>query len=129
MSLKKIFAFSLFLFTCSFHSFCQTTDTTALPVDSSRKIIGKITLIGNKITKDRIITRELTLITGDTVSYTEFEKKRIRSEENIYNTSLFNSVHITWLKTPEGLTDIYVILKERWYVFPVPIFEIVDRNF
>lgn len=98
-------------------------------VQDSAVVIGSITLIGNKITRDHIVLRELAFRTGDTLSSSDFEAKRIRSEENIYNTSLFNSAKLTWLKMSDGTTSIYVILKERWYIFPLPVFEVVDRNF
>jgi len=97
--------------------------------DSSTVVIGKITIIGNKITKDHIVIRELAFRTGDTIPFADFDAKKIRSEENIYNTSLFNSVKLTYLKITNGTTAIYVILKERWYIFPLPVFEVVDRNF
>ena len=105
------------------------SQTDSLSADSSDVVIGEITIIGNKITKEHIILRELSFRTGDTLSAADFDAKRKRSEENIYNTSLFNSAKITFLKTPEGTTSIYIILKERWYIFPLPVFEVVDRNF
>lgn len=106
----------------------NTNPVPAAP-DTTVLIIGTITVIGNKITKEHIILRELALKTGDTVSVSDFDARRIRSEENIYNTSLFNSAKLTYLTLPDGTTSIYVILKERWYIFPLPVFEVVDRNF
>ncbi len=121
------------LFFFSTDSFAQKADwrvhDTIATVDTSLIIIGSITIIGNKITRDHIVLRELTFKTGDTISSSQFDAKRVRSEENIYNTSLFNSAHITFLKTPERTTGIFIILKERWYIFPLPVFEVVDRNF
>jgi len=97
--------------------------------DTAEVIIGKITVIGNKITKEHIILRELTFKPGDTLASSDFDAKRIRSEENLYNTSLFNSSKLTYLAAEDGTTSIFIILKERWYIFPLPIFEVVDRNF
>src|SRR5689334_16854011 len=97
--------------------------------DSSTVVIGSVTVIGNKITKDHIVLRELAFHTGDSLSASDFVAKKIRSEENLYNTSLFNSAKLTYLKAPDQTTSIYVILKERWYIFPLPVFEVVDRNF
>jgi outer membrane protein assembly factor BamA len=92
-------------------------------------IIDKISILGNKITKEQIVTRELTFNKGDTVSSSEFELKRKRSEENLMNTSLFNSAHISSIRQPDSTVEVYILLTERWYIFPLPIFEIVDRNF
>jgi hypothetical protein len=124
--------FFLFSFLISADTIAQAPDSSAhdhqLP-DTGTMVIGSITIIGNKITKEHIILRELAFHSGDTLSASEFNAKRIRSEENIYNTSLFNSAKLTYLEAPDGTTSIYVILKERWYIFPLPIFEVVDRNF
>ena len=90
--------------------------------------VGKITLIGNKITKDRILFRELTFHKGDTVDTVMTVPMFKRSEENLYNTSLFNNVHINWVAEGEFI-NVYIIVTERWYIFPLPIFEIADRNF
>jgi outer membrane protein assembly factor BamA len=97
--------------------------------DDSLIVIGKITVIGNKITRDHIILRELAFQSGDTVVAADFDAKLKRSEENLYNTSLFNSTKLTYLESPDGTISIFAILKERWYIFPLPIFEVVDRNF
>jgi len=122
----------LFYFLFSVSAVAQVRDSTSagatLP-DTAAMIMGSVTVIGNKITKEHIILRELAFHTGDTLSPADFNAKRIRSEENLYNTSLFNSAKLTYLEAPDGTTSIYVILKERWYIFPLPIFEVVDRNF
>ena len=90
--------------------------------------VGTITLIGNKITKDRILFRELTFHTDDVIDTNDIQKLIKRSEENLYNTSLFNSVHITWLLEDKKI-NIFIIVTERWYIFPLPIFEVAERNF
>jgi len=124
--------FFLFPFLLSIAGIAQVSDSSiavnASP-DTTTRIIGEITVIGNKITKEHIILRELAFKPGDTLSAPNFNAKRIRSEENLYNTSLFNSAKLTYLEAPDGTTSIYVILKERWYIFPLPIFEVIDRNF
>ena len=95
---------------------------------SNNLTIGTITLIGNKITKDRILFRELTFQKGDTIDSSAVEKTFKRSEENLFNTSLFNSVHITWLIEKDKI-NVFILVTERWYIFPLPIFEIAERNF
>jgi outer membrane protein assembly factor BamA len=95
----------------------------------SIKVISKISIVGNKVTKEHIITRELTFKEGDTLSFSEFEYRRKRSEENLMNTSLFNSAHISSITQPDSSLEIFIVLNERWYLFPLPIFDIVERNF
>jgi outer membrane protein assembly factor BamA len=114
-------------FCCFFLSlvnFCSAQ----IPTDSVNARIGTITLIGNKITKDRIIYRELTFKSGDSVDTTTMHQLFNRSEENLFNTSLFNSVDITYV-IENDIVNIFIVVAERWYVFPLPIFEIQERNF
>jgi outer membrane protein assembly factor BamA len=103
---------------------------TITPTDSSAKkfSIGTITIIGNKITKERIILRELTFHPNDSLDTIQMQSIFKRSEENLYNTSLFNSVHITWLEENDKM-NVFILVTERWYIFPLPIFEIAERNF
>ena len=108
--------------------FCLNAGAQNTTPDSTKLITGDIVLIGNKITKSSVILRELTFHKGDTISTADIPQLIRRSEENLQNTSLFNNVHITWLQ--DGFkANIYVLVAERWYIFPVPVFEIAERNF
>ncbi len=104
----------------------KTMDSTLSDTSSMR--IASITLIGNKLTKDHIIYRELTFRIGDSIPMKDLEAVFRRSEENLLNTSLFNSARITRLQNGNEI-DVYIIFTERWYIFPLPIFEIAERNF
>ena len=99
-------------------------------IDSTKIIllVDQIVLIGNKITVPRIIFRELEFQKGDTVRLSEVKNLIKRSTDNLHNTSLFNNVGINWLQDGNKI-NFYVILTERWYIFPLPIFEIAERNF
>ena len=110
--------------------FAQDQSSSIKNIDSVSNgfTIGTITLIGNKITKDRILFRELTFHQGDASDTAAVEKLFKRSEENLYNTSLFNSVHITWLQENNKI-NVFILVTERWYIFPLPFFEIAERNF
>jgi outer membrane protein assembly factor BamA len=95
-------------------------------------IVDSIKPEGNKITKDRIIFRELTFKAGDTISTDSYRKKLVASRQNLLNTSLFNFVTITDTVLSGGdysRVQINLIFVERWYIWPFPIFEISDRNF
>jgi hypothetical protein len=88
--------------------------------------VKEIVLAGNKITKDYVILRELTFRKGDTLR--SLDSTFRKSKENLLNTSLFHTAEITWLADSDGI-KVFILLSERWYIFPVPIFEVVDRNF
>ena len=44
------------------------------------------------------------------------------------NTSLFVDVIITPYEVGYNNVDVIIEVKERWYIFPVPYFKVVDRN-
>lgn len=92
--------------------------------------VNYISLVGNKRTKTNIITRELTFAAGDSLNLKEVEKLIARSQQNLLNSSLFNFATITYqLNEDFGQINFTIDIKERWYTWPTPIFEIQDRNF
>ena len=111
----------------------KTSSGKNSPHDSlpSKVIIRKITLTGNKITKERIIRRELLVKENDTIAVQDLSLALQQSRKNLINTSLFNFVTIDSIPV-EGSTDqidLNFEFIERWYIWPVPIFEFADRNF
>jgi len=91
--------------------------------------LTRVIIIGNKKTLDRIILRELSLKEGDSVMRFELEKILVRDKNKIYNLRLFNFVNLQTLELPDKSFDLLIEVEERWYIFPVPIFELSDRNF
>src|SRR5689334_2581982 len=108
---------------------CQS-DTVVTPADSSRVLtVNRILIIGNKVTKERIISREIKLKTGDTITLRRLPHELLWDKRKIYNLRLFHTVDIRTLDLPGDRIDILVDVTERWYTFPIPIFELSDRNF
>jgi outer membrane protein assembly factor BamA len=108
---------------------CQS-DTVIVPVDSSRVLtVNRILIIGNKVTKDRIISREIQLKAGDTITLKRLPHEILWDKRKIYNLRLFHTVEIRALELPGDRIDLLVDVTERWYTFPIPIFELSDRNF
>jgi outer membrane protein assembly factor BamA len=92
--------------------------------------IEYISFTGNKRTKQSIMLRELSFKAGDTLTVHEMESALLRSQQNLNNTSLFNFVTITYVLNEELKSmQVKIDVKERWYVWPSPIFEVQDRNF
>lgn len=108
----------------------SASETHAVCADcaSDTLVVSKITIIGNNTTRESIILRELTVANGDTVLRGDLERRLKRSEDNLFNTRLFNSADINWIEDSCRLM-LYVIVSERWYFFPLPIFEVAERNF
>ncbi|MBK7175475.1 MAG: hypothetical protein IPH84_20170 [Bacteroidales bacterium] len=91
-------------------------------------VVNKISFLGNAITKDVILYRELLFKEGDTLYSSDYEQRIEQSRKNLLNTSLFNFVSIYEVKNGNSL-DIRIEVVERWYIWPSPIFELTDRNF
>ncbi len=103
----------------------QTQDTIV--------VVDYISYEGNKITKQHIIEREMTIAKGDTMSISNFRTHLQKCHENLMNTSLFNFVDMDTILGAK-FNDLYyymvnVKLQERWYIIPQPIFELAERNF
>jgi outer membrane protein assembly factor BamA len=109
---------------------CQVVENKTL-TDKGFVIIHKIEIAGNKITRPKIILREIRFHEGDTLHMSSLPMLLNKSRENIFNTGLFNFVTIDTNRT--ALSPLYLDVKinviERWYIWPWPFFEISDRNF
>ena len=95
---------------------------------SDTVVIHSIAITGNKITRDRIILREIMFRPGDRISPGELETLMIGSRQNLLNTALFNFVWIESAEGPDGSIRITVDVIERWYIWPIPIIKLGDRN-
>jgi len=106
------------------------TGNGSVPDSSDRVIVGKILLEGNKITRPRIILRELKFESGDTIPRTEVPGILVMSRQNVFNTGLFNVVELDTQRvfSPENRLDITIRVIERWYVWPIPFLEFPNRN-
>ncbi|MBX2894679.1 MAG: hypothetical protein KF763_04510 [Cyclobacteriaceae bacterium] len=107
------------------------TDTLRPFNDTTNRVVtvNRILIIGNKNTRENIISRELDVKPGDTISIKRLAKLVEQDQRKIYNLRLFNTVEVRWLPISYQQVDILVDVNERWYTFPVPIFELSDRNF
>jgi len=104
-------------------------DTLSNPVLPTLYTIGDIVISGNKKTKPAIILREIAIHSGDTYSVQELLHKIEDSRKQLMNTTLFNSVVVAAKDFREDKVDILIEVKERWYLFPVPVLRPADRDF
>lgn len=116
----------------------HTNRSSVLPVvsiqqDSTKSInytvIRSITISGNKKTRKRIILRELDVHPGDSINNHRLDTTLLINRNKIFNTNLFITVDLTLENKIGNVADLHIKLKERWYFFPAPLFELVDRNF
>lgn len=118
------------LFGCSFlfYSCVFAQIDNPIPKDSS-VIVSDIIISGNKKTRDGIILRELLFKKGDTLATSSLNEKLQESRSFIFNTTLFVDVEVSATKLDSNKIIVLILLKERWYIFPLPYFKLVDRNF
>lgn len=98
-------------------------------MDSTVKIfVSEIRITGNKKTKNYIILREMRMKVGDSILASTLLEKLKLSQQLIYNTTLFTTVVLV----PRFITAtdlvVEVTVKEKWYIYPTPQFQLVDRN-
>lgn len=99
--------------------------------DSGVWQVQRISISGLKHTKEAVVRRELPFEEGDTIAGSQLANKLKEGQLQLMNTGLFRKAEITPLPSSEGSQSLSfeISLKEGWYVFPVPIFELADRNF
>ncbi len=81
----------------------------------SHPIIASITIHGNDITDESIISREIYLSTGDPLDSVKLEEDRTR----LLNLGIFNDVR--YIVVPSGLDSVYIsfVVMETWRYFPI----------
>ena len=123
----KYSSLSIFFIFLSINLFCQENviDENIQPI----LIINKIIISGNKVTKNHIIIRELEFKAKDTISARNLNVLIKNSKQNLLNISLFNFVTIDTSFAGFQKINININVVERWYTWPVPVFEIEERNF
>ncbi len=106
--------------------FCCSTANAQTRKNTFYKI-ANINIEGNKHTKSFVIFRELPFKIGDSISKKNIAQKLLQAKTQVYNTNLFLEVKIdTTIKELDSLT-IKIVLKERWYIYPVPQVVFIDR--
>jgi len=91
--------------------------------------INNITIIGNEKTKEHIILRELDINIGDSIPASDTLNVFTRNKNKVFNTGLFILCDYQVLKTSPGHYSYILIVKENWYIWPIPYIDLGDRNF
>lgn len=94
-------------------------------------IVEGIEVAGLKRTNEAVVLRELPTVVGDTVSLVELPDELAKGEQQLMNTGLFSRVNISYASWSgaTGRVRLRVEVLENWYLYPIPIFELADRNF
>ncbi len=98
--------------------------------DSTSKLqLRKIIITGNRKTKSYIILREMQVNPGDSLALSQIPAALEISRSFIYNTTLFVEVSVSPVIVSSSDFDIVVKVVERWYIFPIPVFQLADRSY
>lgn len=119
----------LFLLLLLFGTLLGTANAQQEAVDDPLIRIHGITVRGNRITKERIIVREMLVQEGDTMPNGAMYEKLERSRQNLMNLGLFNTVTVIPVYLDRTHVMVEVVVNERWYLWPSLIFDLADPNF
>ena len=90
--------------------------------------VSSINVTGNKRTKEKVITRQLTFTLDDEIDLDQLDEIIEKNENNVYNTGLFNVVKLTG-KIDGDQIAFTIDVKERWYIWPIPYVDLEERTF
>ncbi len=91
--------------------------------------VAEIAVIGNKKTKTATVIREMDIRVGDTIQTQNLENRLKENWKLLIGTGLFLSVEIRDSLSSNNTLVLTVTVKEDWYIYPIPIVELADRNF
>lgn len=91
--------------------------------------VGSIQIDGLKHTRPKIVQRELTFKQGDLLSKKALDLLMDESKFLIQNTNLFAEIILNATLDSNSKWSINVKLTEKWLIYPLPKFNLMDRNF
>jgi outer membrane protein assembly factor BamA len=97
--------------------------------NSPKIVISAINIAGNKHTKTYIIEREIPFKVGDTLLKKNLTATLLQARNQVSNTNLFTEVLFDSIPQQDSSLHVNIVVKERWYIFPTPQFQLVDRSF
>lgn len=115
----------LMLFLFSFFSFSFLFSQA----DSS-VLIKLIQIRGFKHTKVDIISRQLSIHEGDVFTDRKSLDEALSfSKQVLNNTGLFRDIEMELIELQKNIFVVQVLVKESWNFYPIPYFQLADRNF
>ncbi len=113
---QSTYIFFIFLFFFINFSILKSQDST--------KTIQNIVIMGNEVTGDNVIVRELLVHVGDIPN----EEKLQESRQRLMNLYLFNRVEFKLYPQDEKSLILLIEVTEKIYFYPLPILTIHERD-
>ena len=89
--------------------------------------VNNIIFTNLKATKEFVIYNELNFKKGDIIFEHQLDSILQKQVIQLYNLQLFHWVKYAFVKQKNEV-NIEFIFQERWYLWPIPIFSLADRN-
>jgi outer membrane protein assembly factor BamA len=99
-------------------------------IQTSLLRVEHIHVTGNKNTRKATILRELAFTVGDSIPEADLLATLERNRLRLMNLGIFSKAEIVGdtASTTHSIT-IHIAVTEAWYVLPVPLLSLADRNF
>ncbi len=97
------------------------------PIGMTHAVVGQILFLGNARTRERVLRAELDVREGDSLLVTEVRTRLELNRRRLFNLQLFHAV-VCQAVCRDGRLLLVFTVRERWYLFPSPIFSLADRN-
>jgi outer membrane protein assembly factor BamA len=105
---------------------------SSLFIFSQHKVMVKaIEFKGLKHTKENVVLQELDFAINDSIDISNISSILEKNEKRLLSIGLFNLCDMNikqWDEASNSLV-VFIDVKENWYIYPAPIFELADRSF
>lgn len=99
------------------------------PVLAQRITLSGIHVSGNRTTREEIILRELNIKAGAAFPADSAAALLEQNLLRLKNLALFTEVQLRWDTLTALQWELWITVKERWYIWPEVHFKLADRNF
>ncbi len=122
---QRLIFSAFFMVICFQVSWCQADSTQEIWLK-----IERIHITGNKKTRAGTILRELEFGVGDSLRQADLYPALERNRLRVLNLSIFARAEIMVANSDStGGITLAIHVTEGWYILPVPLFSLADRNF
>ena len=90
--------------------------------------VAAIVFVGNNVTRALTLRAELDFQEGDSLPGAGLAARLEANRGRLFNLQLFHAVRVLATCQPAGGLTVLVSVRERWYLLPLPIFALADRN-
>ncbi len=91
-------------------------------------VIDTVLLEGHRKTNDNYILQSINFEIGDTIALEQLMPILNQNQKLLFNTRLFQKVEMNVAEWNGLHVSIRISMIESWYIYPIPIFELADRN-